>query len=31
MTEVEAEPKEKIKQPHLDSSAIQNTEWKDIY
>ena len=31
MTEVEAEPKEKIKQAHLDSSAIQNTEWKDIY
>ena len=31
MTEVEAEPKDKIKQPHLDTSDIKNTEWKDLY
>ena len=29
--EVQAEPKDKIKQPHLDNSVIQNTEWKDLY
>ena len=29
--EVEAEPKDKIKQPHLDNSVIQDTEWKDLY
>ena len=31
MTEVEVNPKDKIKQPHLDSSEIKNTEWKDLY
>jgi len=31
MTEVEAEPKDTIKQPHLDGSEIKNTEWKDLY
>ncbi len=31
MTEVEAAPKEKITQPHLDSSDIKDTEWKDLY
>ena len=29
--EVEANPKEKIKQPHLDNSDIKDTEWKDLY
>ena len=29
--EVEANPKEKIKQPHLDNSVIKDTEWKDLY
>ena len=29
--EVEATPKEEIKQPHLDNSVIKNTEWSDLY
>ena len=29
--EVVAEPKDTIKQPHLDNSNIKNTEWKDLY
>ena len=29
--EVQAEPKDKIKQPHLDNSVNQDTEWKDLY
>ena len=29
--EVQAEPKDKIKQPHLDNSVIKDTEWKDLY
>jgi hypothetical protein len=29
--EVEAEPKDQIKQPHLDNSKIKDTEWKDLY
>ena len=29
--EVEANPKEQIKQPHLDNSVIKNTEWTDLY
>jgi len=29
--EVEADPKEKIKQPHLDNSVVKDTEWKDLY
>ena len=29
--EVEAEPKDKIKQPHLDNSVIKDTEWSDLY
>jgi hypothetical protein len=29
--EVEAPPKDKIKQPHLDNSVIKNTEWTDLY
>ena len=29
--EVEAEPKDKIKQPHLDNSVIKDTEWTDLY
>ena len=29
--EVEANPKEKIKQPHLDNSVFKDTEWKDLY
>ena len=29
--EVEANPKDKIKQPHLDNSVIQDTEWTDLY
>ena len=28
---VEANPKEKIKQPHLDNSVIKDTEWSDLY
>jgi hypothetical protein len=31
MTEVEAEPKDKIKQPHLDNSVVKDTEWTDLY
>ena len=31
MTEVEADPKDQITQPHLDKSDIKNTEWKDLY
>ena len=29
--EVEANAKEKIKQPHLDNSVVTDTEWKDLY
>jgi len=29
--EVKVNPKEKIKQPHLDNSVIKDTEWKDLY
>ena len=29
--EVEANPKDIIKQPHLDNSAIKDTEWSDLY
>ena len=29
--EVEAGPKDKIKQPHLDNSVIKDTEWSDLY
>jgi len=29
--EVQADPKEIIKQPHLDNSAIKDTEWTDLY
>ena len=29
--EVEANPKDKIKQPHLDNSVIKDTEWSDLY
>ena len=29
--EVQAEPKDKIKQPHLDNSVIKDTEWSDLY
>ena len=29
--EVEAEPKDRIKQPHLDNSVVTDTEWKDLY
>ena len=29
--EVEADTKDKIKQPHLDNSVVQNTEWTDLY
>ena len=29
--EVQAEPKDKIKQPHLDNSVIKDTEWTDLY
>ena len=29
--EVKANPKDKIKQPHLDNSVIKDTEWKDLY
>ena len=30
-TEIEVDTKEKIKQPHLDNSQVQDTEWKDLY
>ena len=29
--EVQANPKETIKQPHLDNSVIKDTEWSDLY
>jgi hypothetical protein len=29
--EVQAETKDRIKQPHLDNSVIKDTEWKDLY
>jgi len=29
--EVQAAPKETIKQPHLDNSVIKDTEWSDLY
>ena len=29
--EVQAETKDRIKQPHLDNSVIKATEWKDLY
>ena len=29
--EVQAEPKDKIQQPHQDNSVIKDTEWKDLY
>ena len=29
--EVEADTKDKIKQPHLDNSVIKDTEWSDLY
>jgi len=29
--EIEAEPKEQIKQPHLDNSDIKDTEWTNLY
>ena len=29
--EVEANPKDKIKQPHLDNSVVKDTEWSDLY
>ena len=29
--EVEANPKDTIKQPHLDNSVIKDTEWSDLY
>ena len=29
--EVEANPKDEIKQPHLDNSVVQDTKWKDLY
>ena len=29
--EVEANPRDKIKQPHLDNSVIKDTEWSDLY
>ena len=29
--EVEANAKEKIKQPHLDNSDIKDTEWTNLY
>ena len=30
-TDIEVDTKDKIQQPHLDSSEIKNTEWKDLY
>jgi len=29
--EVQANPKDQIKQPHLDNSVIKDTEWNDLY
>ena len=29
--EVEADPKDQIKQPHLDNSVVKDTDWKDLY
>ena len=29
--EVVVEPKEQIKQPHLDNSQITDTKWRDLY
>ena len=29
--DVEANPKEQIKQRHLDNSVIKDTEWTDLY
>ena len=29
--EVQANPKETIKQPHLDNSVVKDTEWTDLY
>jgi hypothetical protein len=29
--EVQADPKDPIKQPHLDNSVIKDTEWSDLY
>ena len=29
--EVAANPKDKIKQPHLDNSVVKDTEWSDLY
>ena len=29
--EVEANPRDVIKQPHLDNSVVQDTRWKDLY
>ena len=29
--EVQAAPKEEIKQPHLDNSVVKDTEWTDLY
>ena len=29
--EVEANPRDEIKQPHLDNSVVQDTKWKDLY
>ena len=29
--EVEANPKDIIKQPHLDNSVIKDTEWSNLY
>ena len=30
-TEVQATPRDVIKQPHLDNSVVQDTRWKDLY
>ena len=29
--EVQANPRDVIKQPHLDNSVVQDTKWKDLY
>ena len=29
--EVQANPRDVIKQPHLDNSVVQDTRWKDLY
>ena len=29
--EVQANPRDVIKQPHLDNSVAQDTRWKDLY